>query len=237
MALFANKCQRIKRLLSRRLDEKLPLSLEKKVARHLEQCADCRAEEAFYSQIKITAANTDKYPMPDYLWERISLEVEEHPWGEDDEKYSKSQFSCFNLTKNPLNFSAIIAVLILALVLFPGTSREDGGHTNNSSVRAEENNSDKAYLSLYLINHPENFPVETHDFYINQLDAINQKTDMIKYVLKKFPNNRQMRLKLANIYSKKIRLYQQLGLSREFMEQRSDSLARFYDLRGVNRYE
>jgi predicted anti-sigma-YlaC factor YlaD len=81
---FGDKCHRIRRLVSDRVDGPLSARAEKKVISHLEKCSECREESAFYQELKETASRIERVPPPPYLWERITVGLDEHPWGEEE---------------------------------------------------------------------------------------------------------------------------------------------------------
>ncbi|MEZ5359943.1 MAG: zf-HC2 domain-containing protein [Candidatus Zixiibacteriota bacterium] len=214
MFLFGDTCTRIKRLLSERVDEALSPRLEKKVRRHLCECEQCRQEAAFYENIKLSAAKLDDVQPPDYLWERISLSIDEHPWGEEKRGTVNSGFSWRSLLFGSINYTgaALTFALIAVLCFMPGGST-DTKSDSGTSIRAEEIDTDMTYISLYMMSHDDRFPYEVRDYYLNKLVTLDRQITTIKMALEKYPNNRQVREQLARAYAQKLQMYEQMGIS------------------------
>lgn len=200
--------------MSERVDETLSARLEKKVQRHLRDCEDCRQEAAFYEEIKSTAAELDVFQPPDYLWERISLSIDEHPWGEKESSSDGFGFRLRSLLFGSINYTgaALTFALIAVLCFMPGSSSDKTTDTG-ASIRAEEVDTDMTYISLYMMSHGDRFPYEVRDYYLNKLGTLDRQISTIKSALERFPNNRQVRQQLARAYGRKLKLYQQMGIS------------------------
>ena len=212
---FGNSCERIRRLLSDRIDEPLSARQEATVQRHLAGCEACRHEAEFYAEIRQSAAELDAVTPPDYLWERISLSIDEHPWGDEDAQSRRQRGRITGLLSGSINYAgaALTFGLIALLCLVPNGSSTNRASDQDTSIRAEEVGSDIAYISLYMMSHHDRFPYEVQDYYLNQLSNLDQQIKMIKSALDRFPNNRQVKEQLARAYSQKLKLYRQLGIS------------------------
>ncbi|MCK5126367.1 MAG: zf-HC2 domain-containing protein [candidate division Zixibacteria bacterium] len=210
-----DKCEKIKRLLSDRIDTPLSERLEKKVRHHLEHCDDCRREADFYELIKADASKIDSVTPPDFLWERISLSIEEHPWGEDEHRQVTFFKNLSRLLQGSINYAgaALTFALIALLCLMPGGSSDRENFSKGASIRAEEIGTNASYVSLYMMSHRERFPYEVQDYYLNKLGNLDQQIKMIKSALDRFPNNHQMSEQLVRTYAKKLKLYHQLGIA------------------------
>lgn len=214
MYLFGNTCSRIKRLLSERADEALTARLESKVQRHLCHCEDCRQEAAFYKTIKKTAAELDDVQPPDYLWERISLSVDEHPWGEEKRGSSQQNFSWRSLLFGSINYAgAALTFALIALFCFMPGGSADTKSESGASIRAEELDTDMTNISLYMMSHGDKFPYEVRDYYLNKLVTLDRQINTVKSALERFPNNQQVREQLAKAYAQKLQMYHQMGIS------------------------
>lgn len=213
---LGNTCERMRRLISDAVDEPLSRRQRKRLDAHLRQCQACREEAEFYANLKKAASTLDTVSPPTYLWERISLQIDEHPWGEGDRSARTNRlFALPRIWPRSVDIAgAVVTVALIALLcLIPDMSSDTGAPPSSRSVRAEEYKPDSAYLSLYMIAQGDRFPSQVRDYYLNQLDGLDTKIDMIKSTLKRFPNNRQVRAQLAKAYGQKIRLYRQMGVT------------------------
>ncbi|MFH1701093.1 MAG: zf-HC2 domain-containing protein [Candidatus Zixiibacteriota bacterium] len=212
MTLFNYKCKRIKRLLSYGIDEPLTPGDEKKVQRHLEICGDCRKEAEFYLELSSVSKELGNLPPPDYLWERISLAVDEHPWEDDVNSYRIFQFSFLRSYKNSIPLAGVAATVLLALILtlIPDLSTDMDGANNR--VLAGEINPDVAYVSLFMMSRGDKYPSEVQDYFINRLNGLNEKIAIIKTAMKRHPHNQEIKLRLTEVYKQKIGIYKRLEI-------------------------
>jgi hypothetical protein len=215
MFCFKDKCQRIQRLLSERLDAPLSARAEQKVLKHLAECDECREAMAFFEELKQTASALDTVPPPTYLWERVSVQLDEDPWGEDELSHPsvREKRALFGSLKDAIDMTGAVVgfALIAVLCLLPGSASENSMATYSDTVRAEEYSPDVEYLSLYMMTNQERFPKEVRDYYLNLLDGLNQTIKKIKSTLDRFPQNRHIQSQLTMVYEKKIELYRQMG--------------------------
>lgn len=217
MLALGNKCHRIRRLLSDRIDAPLSDRAEKKVMAHLESCSDCREEFAFYEELKETAASLDKISPPPYLWERISVGLDEHPWGDEEIIRPEPRgFGGRSLT-GKINFAGAVLslVLIAVLSLSPGGASHESGAVYQSAAGRNTPSSDIEYVSLYLMANQNRFPSEVRDYYLGHIEGLNQKINTIKSALDRYPQNNHIKAQLAMVYKQKIELYTSMGLSHE----------------------
>lgn len=214
---FRNKCPGIRRLLSERLDAPLSPRQESMVHKHLETCADCRQEAALYANIKSTAASLESRPAPEYLWERISVRLDEHPWGEEERGTAKSAAvrGRFGFLTGSINLAgaALSLALIAVLFLMPGANIQNAGGPGTGGIRAEVYSPTAEYVSLYMLANSEQFPDEVRAYYLSQLEGLDLRIRTIKSALQKYPHNRQIRAQLARAYSHKIDIFRQVGMS------------------------
>lgn len=212
---LGNRCAPIRRLISDAVDEPLSKRRQKRLDRHLRHCHACRDEAEFYANLKETASTLDAVSPPTYLWERISLQIDEHPWGEDDHPARAHRPALPRIWPRSLDIAGAMATvaLIALLCLTPSSSSDTSTALSSSSIRAEEYHPDTAYLSLYMMAQGDRFPSQVRDYYLNQLDGLDTKIKMIKSTLKRFPNNRQVRAQLVKAYGQKIKLYRRMGLT------------------------
>ncbi len=204
------KCRRIKRLASDSLDSPrsaLSARIDKMVTAHLDQCEDCRAEIDFYREIKSLAGNMEQEQAPSYLWDRINIQLDEHPWG-DPEETRKTGFGSLNW---PGYAFSLAVVLILSLV--PASAIDDNSDSIGSTAFAREYDPGLEDVSLYMVSQSDHFPIEVRDYYVTQLQALDSKIRKVRNTLEKFPNNRVVREQLTIVYGQKIKLYRELSRS------------------------
>ena len=207
-------CRKTEKYLSDGIDSPLSPSVEKKVAAHLVVCSECREKQTFYHELKKLAGSlVDKTP-PNYIWERISLRVE-HPWGDEEDRGFRRFFgkliTCLPVRR--INFAGAVAtsILIMFLSLVPGGRSDYSSAPTGRSVQAEDFDSGNDFLSLYMMADDDRYPMEVREYYLNQLEGLNQKIKMVKTALDRFPENRHIKAHLAMAYEAKIRLYHHLG--------------------------
>jgi len=212
---FGNTCHRIRRLLSDRVDAPLAAINEKRVAAHLALCPDCRDEFEFYAQVKGAAAAIENVAPPAYLWDRISMRLDEHPWGEDNQPAEAGR-SLMSILRGNIGYAgaALSIVLLAVFTLVPAGSLRPRDRVLNSLNNRSLRSPSIEYLSLYMMTNGDRFPAEVREYYVRQAEGLNQQIQTIKTVLVKFPHNRQIMAQLAMAYEQKIRLYHQLGFSR-----------------------
>ncbi|MEE9442208.1 MAG: zf-HC2 domain-containing protein [candidate division Zixibacteria bacterium] len=212
MPLFHYKCQLIKRLLSDRTDDPLRPKIENKVQKHLEICEDCRKEADFYVELSNVSPKLGNFQPPNYLWERISLAVDEHPWEEGDNSHPIFQFSFLHSYKNSIPLAGVVAtvLLVIILTLMPDLSTDMGG--NNNQVQAGEINPEVAYVSLFMMSQGDKYPPEVQDYFISQLNGLNEKIAIIKTAMERHPHNQEIKLRLAEVYKQKISIYKRLEI-------------------------
>ncbi len=214
MPIFGKKCNRIRRLLSDRLDSPLSDRAEEKVMAHLESCSECRKEFEFYQELKETALSIEKAPAPPYLWERISVSLDEHPWGEDERIPSRNRFAIRSLNGKLNLAGAMLSLMLVAVLsLSPGGASHESGPVYQSSIHGGRVNRDIEYVSLYLMANQDKFPSEVRDYYLGQIGGLNQRIKTIKTALERYPQNNHIKAQLAIVYRQKIELYGKLGLS------------------------
>lgn len=216
MLFFNNKCQRIKRLLSDRIDAPLSKRSEIKVEKHLKFCEECQKEVDFYSDLSQISKELDYSQPPDYLWERISLKVDEHPWEDEGNSGSKIQFSFLHSYKNSIHLAGVVATifLVIILTLTPDLSTDMDG--NKFQVQAGELDPDVAYVSLFMMSQGDKYPSEVQDYFISQLNGLNEKITYIKSKLESHPHNQEVRLRLAEVYKQKIYIYKRLEIPSKY---------------------
>jgi hypothetical protein len=189
---------------------------------HLAQCPECRAEAAFYRDIKEEAGRMEDRPAPDYIWERIVLQMDEHPWGEGAmrtvARYSIACTQRFLFVRlRPAAFFVAGLTLTLCIAM---PSRIPGESEARPLTFVETERTSTAYLSFLLAMEDDHFPAEIQDYYLSQLGALDQRIRTVKAALQRFPENRAIRAQLIAAYQQKISLYKRLqtvhyGLSRE----------------------
>ena len=211
---MGNKCRRIRRLLSDRVDAPLPARAERKVAAHLENCPECRDEYAFYQELKENATHLQNSPPPAYLWERISLAVDEHPWGEDEGFSDESSRPAAIGLTGKINWAAAILsiALVAVLSLSPGGVPHESRLTHGTGMPGSASR-DIEYVSLYLMANQDKFPEPVRDYYIGHMEGLNQKIETIKSALERYPQNNHIKAQLAMAYRQKIELYKEMGMA------------------------
>lgn len=211
---LGDKCRRIRRLLSDRVDGPLSARVEKKVDDHLENCADCREEYAFYRELKSSAAQMERVSPPPYLWERIAVDIDEHPWGEEEAASPKVNGAAAKNLTGKINWAGAILsmALIAVLSLSPGGVSHESRLTHRSTVPGGIYR-DMRYISLYLMANQDKFPAQVRDYYLNHMEGLNQKIETIKSVLERYPQNNHIKAQLAMAYRQKIELYEEIGLA------------------------
>jgi len=210
-----NKCRRIRRYLSDGLDTPLPPRIEKRVSRHLASCSECREELAFYRDLKEAASQIETIKVPDYLWERISIELDEHPWGEDGTRQDKreSVFSLRSINTRINLAGAALSLLLLALLsLSPGGASHKTSAVYQSASHGMSPSRDIEYVSLYLLANQDRFPREVRYHYLSYMEGLNFRIDKLKSALAQYPSNYHIKDQLAMVYSEKIKLYREIGV-------------------------
>lgn len=209
-------CRRAKRLLSDSLDEPLPAGQESFVRKHLETCAECRAEARFYREIKEAAQSVDSQPVPGYVWERILLEVEEHSWGgETAEAEGAAKFwkKVSPVWRVNLGGAALCFLIISILSLLPmANTDKDASPSSDTAIAQDIDNRSVEFVTLYMLSRGDDFPPEVRDYFISRLTALNERIRTIKSALAQFPGNRDVLSQLALAYRGKLDLYREIGL-------------------------
>ncbi len=208
MFALGGKCRRVKRLLSHRIDAPLSAKDEAGIRAHLAECRNCREELGFYKHLKKSAHTLEPDNPPPCLWERISLKLDEHPWGDEGLPSNNRISSAWRINLAGMFTSCL---LIIFLCLLPGVEVENDGCPAGGLARAEEFNSNIEYLSLYMMANGDMFPLEVRDYYLNQVQALDHKIKMIKSALDRFPENHRIKTQLATAYAHKIALYRRIG--------------------------
>jgi len=212
---LGNKCRRIRRLLSDRVDSPLSARAGRRVDSHLENCSECREEYAFYRELKESAARAEKVAPPPYVWERIAVAIDEHPWGEDETLSPELSIPAGKNLTGKINWAG--AVLSMALVavlsLSPGGVSHESRLTHRSTAPGGISR-DMEYVSLYLMANQDKFPVQVRDHYLSHMEGLNQKIETIKSALERYPQNNHIKAQLAMAYRQKIELYEEMGLAR-----------------------
>lgn len=217
MFRFDYKCRRIRQLLSDRLDGPLSPADERRVQRHLTRCADCREEASFYAQIKETAESIDDVTPPEYLWDRISVEIDIDPWGGRRPSLLQKLWKRVSAYSpaGKINFAGIVlsCMLITMLCLLPGGGTGEDGQPDNALAQAEEVDAHLEYLSLYMTAKGDQFPSTVRDYYLGQIEGLDHKIRMIKSALNRYPQNKRVKAQLALAYQHKLALYHRMGLT------------------------
>jgi hypothetical protein len=210
-----NKCPNIQRLLSGRVDEPLSTRAERRVQAHLSKCSECRETLTFFEELKTKAADLETTAPPFYLWERISVELDEHPWGDEETTPSQSNCRGSRAMTRRINFAGALLSLILvaSLSLIPGGVSHESRAMHHSVLGHNGNSDDFEYVSLYLMANQNRFPMEVRNYYLGQMEGLNQKIKTIKTALELYPQNHNIKAQLAYVYRQKIELYEKLGLS------------------------
>jgi hypothetical protein len=182
--------------------------MEAKVEEHLSRCDACREEWEFYINIKEAATELENVPPPAYMWDRIELAIDEHPWGEKPESRKKTRGLVWGVLGGRVNYvaAALSLILIFALSLAPNSAYE-----KRATQMEPAGTGDLEYVSLYMMTNQNRFPVEIRDYYLAGMEGLNQKIKTIKSALERFPENRHIKAQLALAYKQKIDLYRELG--------------------------
>lgn len=217
MFRFDHKCRRIRQLLSDRLDGPLSPADERRVQNHLIRCPECRQEMTFYRQIKETAESIEDVTPPDYLWDRISVEIDIDPWGGCEPSFLQKlwrQVTAFSPT-GKINFAGIVlsCMLVIILCLLPGGGTGEDNQPDNALAQADEVDAHLEYLSLYMTAKGDQFPSTVRNYYLGQIEGLDQKIRMIKSALNRFPENKRVKAQLAIAYQHKLALYHRMGLT------------------------
>lgn len=194
------------RLVSEGLDEPPTSPRRKKTEAHLARCPRCRAEAAFYRELKDAAAGMDHHPAPTYIWERIELEIAEHPWGEGMTAAARIRRRLFGWPRPAA--VALAGLLVILSIVMPNQMPNRSQARPLTFVEAERTST--AYLSFLLAMERDRFPVEVQDFYLNQLGALDQRIRTVESAMRRFPGNRAIRQQLISAYQQKITLYKRL---------------------------
>jgi hypothetical protein len=206
------RCQQIMRFVSAGLDEPLTSRRRKKTEAHLARCPRCRAEAAFYRELKDAAAGMDHPPAPSYIWDRIELEIAEHPWGEGTGARSKIGWgeAVGRLLFGHLRpaAAAMAGLITLLAILMPNQIPNESQARPLTFVEAERTST--AYLSFLLALERDRFPAEVQDYYLNQLGALDQRIRTVEAAMHRFPGNQAVRRQLIAAYQQKITLYKRL---------------------------
>ncbi len=204
-------CKSIDHLIQRGLDEELTTREQRRCDSHLAQCAECRRAESFYRDLKAASGELERVAPPAHLWERIELQLDEHPWGDEDvQTASPRSTRSFWLD---LGGAAAALLLILALTLMPQQSPVV--LTADGPVLLQEYTTDvqAAYLSLYMMAQADRFPPEVRDYYLNRIDGLDHKIRTITSMLEQYPHNRVAKVQLAELYQQKLVVYKEIGLT------------------------
>jgi len=214
MFVVGSTCRRMRRMLSDRVDGVLSERETRRVDEHLRSCPSCREEYRFLRELVETASALEYHKAPDYLWERINLQLDEHPWGGEDPAEGPEPGWRGLLVPN-INFAglACICALIAILCLLPGPAGDDSGYIDENTALAQEYSSNIEYVSLYMMANADQFPPEIQQYYMNQLMSLDQKIRMIKTTLDRFPENRRAQAELAATYGHKLAIYKKLGFT------------------------
>jgi hypothetical protein len=214
---FGDKCHRIRRYLSDRTDTPLPTRIEKKVQDHLAKCQECRSEFSFYQELKEAAATLENVTPPTYLWERIEVGLDEHPWGEEEVCPSGLASMAGKTLVGKINFAGAMLSLILiaALSHSPNGITRESRAVHSPHVIQNYDASNLEYVSLYLMTNRDRFPSEVRDHYLGYIEGLNKKIKTIKSALERYPQNQHIMAQLAMTYKQKIELYEKIGLSRK----------------------
>jgi len=209
---FDNKCRKIRRLLSDRVDERLSIRDERRVAAHLSDCDGCRQEYAFYRELKATASEMDMIRPPVYLWDRIALQVDEHPWGEDRARPSCAWYPAKLWNGNLGLVGAVIGLaLVLIIGLMPSGRSSMARQTDRAAVQEGLLWQGIEPLSLFMFAGGDRFPSEVRDYYLRHAESLDRQIRTIKSALAQYPNNRQIQAQLAIAYGQKLQLYREVG--------------------------
>ncbi len=234
---FGNRCRRIRRLLSDRVDAPLPPRDEKRVAAHLDKCKACRAEYAFYVDLKTAAEGMEYVRPPAYLWERIAVQLDEHPWGEDQNRPGIMGTLAGFINGHPGLVGAVVSLaLILLIGGLPAGFERQAPNPYVPAVHETLLGNNLQNLSAFMIANGDRFPTEVQDYYLRHAEGLDQQIRTIKSALANYPNNHQIQAQLAIAYGQKIRLYQELESSTLRGGHMPDRLSGEYD-KEDHRYE
>ena len=213
MLWLGRKCAKVRRLLSNRADEPLPEKAERLVTSHLAECQACRREAEFYKTLKETAAALDRRTAPAYLWERVAIQIEEHPWGGEGLETTGGMAAFFRPLLGPLRPADLCLGCLVAILLlfFPKSDDSAVLETTRPVTATECAGSPVGYVSLFMSLQGDQFPAPVRDYYISKFEGIDRQIRMIKAGLSRYPENRSIRAGLARAYERKIALYQKLG--------------------------
>ena len=104
-------------------------------------------------------------------------------------------------------------MLIVVLCLMPGGGIGENGSSEKSGLQAGEVDAHLEYLSLYMVANSDQFPTEVREYYLGQIEGLDQKIRMIKSALNRFPHNHRVQAQLARTYQRKLALYRNLGIT------------------------
>lgn len=237
--MFGNAytCRRIRRLLSDRVDAPLSSGDERRVAAHLEKCESCRSEYAFYLDLKAAAGGLENVRPPAYLWERVAVQLDEHPWGEDQNRPGVwAAMGGFLNGHFGLVGAVVSVVLILLIGGLPTGFKRQVPNPYVPAVHEQIWGSELQNLSAFMIANGDRFPVEVQDYYLRHVEGLDRQIRTIKSALARYPNNRQIQAQLAIAYGQKIRLYQEMESSTLRGGHAPDGFTGEYDKRD-HRYE
>jgi hypothetical protein len=212
MLWFGNKCHRIRRLLSERVDEPLSTRNERCVAEHLVDCNECRREYEFYRELKEVAFEMEMIRPPTYLWDRISVQVDEHPWGEDGVRPLGAR-SPAKLWQGNLGLAGAVIALVLVLIigLMPSGRSSDTRQVGRDAIQEESLPQEIDPLTIFLLSGSDRFPTGVRDYYLRHAESLDRQIRTIKLALTQYPNNRQIQAQLAIAYGQKLQLYREVG--------------------------
>lgn len=206
-----DKCGRIRRLLSDRVDGPLSPRDERRVAAHLAECDECRQEFEFYCELKETASEMEMIRPPAYLWDRIALQVDEHPWGEDQGRPA-GFLSPARLWNGNFGLAGAFASLILVVVigLLPTGRPGDASPPERNAMHEAMLGHGIESLSVFMLAGGDRVPAEVRDYYIRHAESLERQIRTIKSALAQYPNNRQIQARLAIAYEQKLQLYREV---------------------------
>jgi|GEM_PF-3461331 hypothetical protein len=213
MFRVTRNCAHYKRLISDHIDQPLASGKERRLAKHLEKCPGCRAELAFYADLKSQAARLEQATAPAYLWERIACRLDEHPWGEDQPApLSMAIQKRWRWSLNgAIHLAGAVATvaLLVAFIINPSEKIDErDAQVPTAAVRA--GSADIENVSLFMLANQGKFPSEVRSFYVNWLSGIDRQIKTIKTALDRYPENKQIQAQLAYAYASKLRLYRQM---------------------------
>ena len=213
MFRVTRKCAHYKRLISDHIDQPLAGGKQRRLAKHLEKCPECREELAFYADLKSQAARLELATPPAYLWERIACRLDEHPWGEDQPAplALKSQRRWGWSLNGAIHIAGAAATLaLLAAFIINPFEKIDEREAQVPTAAVSSGAADIENVSLFMLANREKFPNEVRSFYVNWLSGIDRQIKTIKTALDRYPENKQIQAQLAYAYASKLRLYRQM---------------------------